>query len=611
MADLIHLLPDSVANQIAAGEVVQRPSSVVKELVENAVDAGATRIDVVAEDAGRTSIQVVDNGKGMSETDARLAFERHATSKIREAKDLFTLQTMGFRGEALPSVAAVAQVTLKTRAAGEDLGTCISIEGGKVLSQEVDACPVGCNFVVRNLFFNIPARRKFLKSNQTELSNIIQEVERVALVNPKVQFSFTHNGNLQFTLPVESQRQRIATMFGRKLGDQLLAVDVDTSLCRLTGFVGRPDSARKKSAHQYFFVNGRYMRHPYFQKAVQEAFEGLIQPTDQVPFFLYFEVDPANIDVNIHPTKTEIKFENELAIWQIVLAAVKESLGRFNAVPTIEFDTEGRPSDLPVYNDSRPVPQAAVSPSAGEHYNPFQTGKRSSPPAASSWESLYEAPSAAPSAVSPVDLAGWEAPVLPFEDVEPAGELDRSSVHYQYRGQYIVTEIRGGLMLIDQHRAHVRVLYNRFREQMSSGRGASQRLLFPELVQFATSDAALLEEVLDDLTSIGFDIASLGGGSFSVQGMPAGIDGLQPQHLLSDLIANLRAGGQSMEDELQHRLASTMAADAAIPRGQVLSQQEMESLLIDLFLTDTPNHTPDGHTIIVSLEHGHIEKMFR
>lgn len=611
MADLIHLLPDSVANQIAAGEVVQRPSSVVKELVENAVDAGATRIDVLVEEAGRTSIQVVDNGKGMSETDARLAFERHATSKIREAKDLFTLHTMGFRGEALPSVAAVSQVTLKTRAADEDLGTSITIEGGKVLAQEVEACPVGCNFVVRNLFFNIPARRKFLKSNQTELSNIIQEVERVALVNPKVQFTFTHNGNLQFTLPVESPRQRIATMFGRKLGDQLLAVDVDTSLCRLTGFVGRPDSARKKSVHQFFFVNGRYMRHPYFQKAVQEAFDGLVQPTEQVPFFLYFEVDPANIDVNIHPTKTEIKFENELAIWQIILAAVKESLGRFNAVPTIEFDTEGCPSDMPVYNESRPAPKAALRPSMGEHYNPFRAEGGLSRPASTNWDSLYEQPAVSLPPTTLADSSAWEIPTLPFDDVSLEETLERSSSHYQYRGQYIVTETRHGLMLIDQHRAHVRVLYDRYREQMSTGCGVSQRLLFPELVRFSTSDAALLEEVLEELTAIGFEIASLGGGSFSVQGMPAGIEGLSPQHLLNDLIGNLRDGGQSMEDELQHRLALTMASDSAIPAGQVLSQQEMEALLTDLFNAGNPNHTPDGHIITVSLEQVRIERMFK
>ena len=362
MADIIHLLPDSVANQIAAGEVIQRPSSVIKELLENSVDAGARRIDVVVVDAGRTSIQVIDDGKGMSETDARLAFERHATSKISQASDLFSLTTMGFRGEALPSIAAVSQVTLRTHAADAELGTCLTIEGGRVVSQEVDNCPVGCNFLVQNLFYNVPARRKFLKSNQTELSNIIQEFERVALVNPNLHFTFTHNDHLMTTLLPESHKQRIATLFGKKLGEQLLSVDVDTTLCTLHGFVGKPESARKKGVRQFFFINGRYMRHPYFHKAVQEAFEGLIQPTEQVPYILYMQVDPSSIDVNIHPTKTEIKFENEQAIWQILMAAVKEALGRFNAVPIIDFDVDGRPKNIPVYNPSFPKDKYASPP---------------------------------------------------------------------------------------------------------------------------------------------------------------------------------------------------------------------------------------------------------
>ena len=322
MSDIIHLLPDSVANQIAAGEVIQRPASVIKELVENAVDASATRIDVVVEDAGKTSIQVVDNGKGMSETDARLSFERHATSKIRKADDLFALRTMGFRGEALASIAAVAQVELRTRQAGSELGTCVNIEGSQLVGQEPVSCAPGSNFLIRNLFFNVPARRKFLKSNQTELSNILQEFERVALVHEDIAFSLTQNGSVVLSLPKSTLRQRIINIFGKKLNEQLLAVDVETSLVRLSGFVGKPDSARKKGTHQYFFVNGRYMRHPYFHKAVMEAFEQLIPVGEQVSYFLYFEVDPANIDVNIHPTKTEIKFENELAIWQIIVAAV-------------------------------------------------------------------------------------------------------------------------------------------------------------------------------------------------------------------------------------------------------------------------------------------------
>ena len=339
MSDIIRLLPDSVANQIAAGEVIQRPASVIKELVENAIDAGAQHVDVLVVDAGKTSIQVIDDGKGMSETDARLSFERHATSKIREAADLFALHTMGFRGEALASIAAVAQVELRTRMEGEELGTMLTISGSKVEGQEAVSCPKGSSFSVKNLFFNVPARRKFLKSNQTELSNILTEFERIVLVNPEVSFTLHHNGAELFNLPALQLRQRIMGVFGKKINQELLSLDVDTTMVRVSGFVGKPETARKKGARQYFFVNGRYMRHPYFHKAIMDAYEQLVPVGEQVSYFIYFEVDPANIDVNIHPTKTEIKFENEQAIWQILAAAVKETLGKFNAVPSIDFAT--------------------------------------------------------------------------------------------------------------------------------------------------------------------------------------------------------------------------------------------------------------------------------
>lgn len=358
MSDIIRLLPDSVANQIAAGEVIQRPASVIKELVENAIDAGAQHIDVLVTDAGKSSIQVIDDGKGMSETDARLSFERHATSKIREAADLFALRTMGFRGEALASIAAVAQVELRTCVEGEELGTKLVIAGSKVESQEAISCPKGSNFCVKNLFFNVPARRKFLKSNQTELSNILTEFERIALVNPNVSFTLYHNDAELFNLPAIQLRQRIMGVFGKKINQDLLSLDVDTTMVRISGFVARPESARKKGARQYFFVNGRYMRHPYFHKAIMDAYEHLIPVGEQVSYFIYFDVDPGNIDVNIHPTKTEIKFENEQAIWQILAAAVKETLGKFNAVPSIDFDTEGMP-DIPAFESS---PYAGIQP---------------------------------------------------------------------------------------------------------------------------------------------------------------------------------------------------------------------------------------------------------
>lgn len=628
--DIIHLLPDSVANQIAAGEVIQRPSSVIKELLENAVDAGAHRIDVVLVDAGRTSIQVIDDGKGMSETDARLAFERHATSKITQATDLFSLTTMGFRGEALPSIAAVAQVTLRTRSAESDLGTCLTIEGGHVVSQEADVCPVGANFLVQNLFFNVPARRKFLKSNQTELSNIIQEFERVALVNPDIHFTLSHNGQLMHTLLPESPKQRIANLFGKRLGEQLLALDVDTTLCQLSGFVGTPDSARRKGARQFFFVNGRYMRHPYFHKAVQEAYGELIPATDQVPYFLYMQVDPSTIDVNIHPTKTEIKFENESAIWQIIMAAVKETLGRFNAMPSIDFDTEGRPTDIPVYNPSpdRPTPVAMPEPTVDSDYNPFRTPSFERPSVPKDWQQLYPSTPSSPSnASNPVRNSVPSGTLSLMGDLEGAsmgdsegGAFERSIHHYQYRGQYIVTEVRSGLMFIDQHRAHMRILYNRYRQQLSGHPATSQGLLFPEAIQFSMSDSALVEEIQDELHALGFDMSSLGGGSYSLQGMPAGFDGVDPHRLLGDIIENLKTRGRlehvassaaSLGVDLHHRMALTMARSAAIPVGGVLSTQEMENLVDELFQQPEPNFTPDGRTIVVIFPHENLEKLFK
>ena len=606
--DIIHLLPDSVANQIAAGEVIQRPSSVIKELLENSVDAGARRIDVIIEDAGRTSIQVVDDGKGMSETDARLAFERHATSKISQASDLFALTTMGFRGEALPSIAAVSQVLLRTRPADAELGTVLTIEGGKVLSQEVDSCAPGSNFLVQNLFYNVPARRKFLKSNQTELSNIIQEYERVALVNPDIHFTFTHDGHSLSTLLPESPRQRIATLFGKKLGEQLLDVEVETTLCTLSGYVGKPESAKKKGVRQFFFINGRYMRHPYFHKAVMEAFDELIPMGEQVPYFLYMTVDPATIDVNIHPTKTEIKFENELAIWQIILAAVKEALGRFNAVPTIDFDVEGRPNEIPVYNSetSHRVPVSAPRPVVDSSYNPFRSSSSASSRSAvpDHWEDLY---------MPPVEGAEQQsdATLFPSSDETSQNVLERSVQHYQYRGQYIVTEVRSGLMFIDQHRAHVRILYNRYRGQLEGQPATSQGLLFPELVQFPMSDVPLIEEIQDELRALGFDITPLGGGSYNVLGMPSGFEGTDPRLLLNDIVETLKSRGQGLDEELHHRMALAMARHAAIPVGQVLSQAEMENLVALLFQSPEPNYTPDGKVVVGIFPHENLEKMFK
>lgn len=610
--DIIHLLPDSVANQIAAGEVIQRPASVVKELVENAIDAGAANIEVHIQDAGRTCIQIIDDGKGMSETDARLAFERHATSKITSAEDLFTLRTMGFRGEALPSIVAVAQVTLQTRTHDSELGTRLEIEGGRVLSQKPCVCPVGANFEVRNLFFNIPARRKFLKSNQTELNNIIQEFERIALVNHSVSFSLICDGTTSLRLMASNQRRRIIDIFGKKTGDILVAVDVETTLVKIEGFVGRPESSRKKGAHQYFFVNGRYMRHPYFAKAVSNAFDGLIPDGEQIPFFLYLTIDPANIDVNISPTKTEVKFENEQAIWQIIHAGIRESLGRFNAMPTIDFDN-AQESEIPVMDASRKdVAPPTVSFDAS--YNPFTKSSHNSATSyspsqpnvgrtsVSGWEEMYAQL-----------LSNAESKQKPNEELFPSEEFAReevSSLHFQYRGQYIISASNSGLMLIDQHRAHIRVLYDKYLRQISNEEHVTQGLLFPELLTLSPSDAQILEDLMQKVRSLGFDISSIGGGSYTINGVPSGFEGLSPQNIIQNMIDSVRNGGKADMSEYTHRITLSLAKMSAIVEGQILSQSEMEQLIGDLLKSTNPNLTPDGKTIIAILKQESISKMF-
>ena len=611
MSDIIQLLPDSVANQIAAGEVIQRPASVIKELVENAVDAGATAINVLVADAGRTSIQVIDNGAGMSETDARLSFERHATSKIRKADDLFALHTMGFRGEALASIAAVAQVELKTRLRGSDIGTHLCISGSRVLSQEPTACPEGSNFMVENLFFNVPARRKFLKTNATELNNIVAAYERIVLVYPDISFTLHSNGTEVMSLKPATLLQRITDVFGRRVGQDLLPVDVDTALCRISGFVGKPESARKKGVHEYFFVNGRYMKHPYFHKAVMNAFDRLVPPGMQVPYFIYLTVDPANIDVNIHPTKTEIKFENEQAVWQILTAAVKDSIGRFCDVPSIDFDTEGRP-DIPVFDplgDAAP-PTVDFNPS----YNPFKPAPSSRPKPADGWEEMYGGLQADVPA-EPGDMFGPGNPTAPG-GVEPgpavesaAAAADMSPAHYQYKGRYIMTAVKSGLMIIHQHRADIRIRYERCMARLAQRSAATQRVLFPEVAQFAPSEAVALAKVLPELEAMGFDLADLGQNSYAVNGVPAGLDGVDCVALLRTMVADASECISGSAADIDKSLALSMARSAAIPEGQVLDNAEMESLVNELFACSNVNYTPDGKTIICILPQKDIEQL--
>ena len=627
MSDIIHLLPDSVANQIAAGEVIQRPASVIKELVENAIDAEACNIHVLVTDAGKTCIQVIDDGKGMSETDARLSFERHATSKIREASDLFALRTMGFRGEALASIAAVAQVELKTRLEAEELGTKLVIAGSKVESQEAVSCPKGSNFSIKNLFFNIPVRRKFLKANSTELSNILTEFERIALVHPEVAFSLYSNDSELFNLPVSSLRQRILAVFGKKLNQQLLSVDVNTTMIKISGYVAKPETARKKGAHQYFFVNGRYMRHPYFHKAVMDAYEQLIPIGEQISYFLYFEVDPANIDVNIHPTKTEIKFENEQAIWQIISAAVKESLGKFNAVPSIDFDTEDMP-DIPAFEQNLPPEPPRVQ--YNSDFNPFKTSSSGSGGGVAGysrqkveWEDLYgglekaskmnrpviNEPEAEPDYFSPAEP---EAPaVVPSTLYANEPIVEKGNLHLQFKGRFILTSVKSGLMLIDQHRAHIRVLFDRYMMQIRQKQGMSQGVLFPEILQLPVSEAAVLQSIMDDLSAVGFELSDLGGGSYAINGIPAGIEGLNPVELVRSMLHTAMEKGNDVKEEVQSILALTLSRAAAIVYGQVLSNEEMVNLVDNLFACVAPNYTPDGKVVLSTIKEEEIEKLFR
>ena len=623
--DLIHLLPDSVANQIAAGEVIQRPASVVKELVENSVDAGATTIQVRLIDAGRTCIQVIDDGKGMSETDARMSFERHATSKIKDPADLFDLHTFGFRGEALASIAAVAQVELRTRRAEDELGTVIHIAGSKIELQEVEMCPVGTNFQVKNLFFNVPARRKFLKSNQTELNNVMAELERIALVHPEIAFMLYHNDVELMNVPQTTMRQRIQHLFGKKLGQELLTVEVDTTLVKISGCVGVPESARKKGTHCFFFVNGRYMRHPYFHKAVMEAYTHLIPVAEQVPYFLYLTVDPSRIDVNIHPTKTEIKFEDEQAIWQILMASVREVLGRSNMAPSIDFDVADCP-DIPMMPiGSSPLPP---SPTVDGGFNPFkqqETPRYQRP--SFNWEDLYKGTEGSTigrevrfNELSPSDdmLFGNIPAGEDLREVPEVGGLfetlpvstEKHSDYYQYKGRYIVTSMKSGLMMVEQHRAHTRVLYQRYLAQFSDQGCASQGLLFPEMLTVSMSQSVVMDQLLDDFLSLGFDISNMGGGSYAIQAVPVDIDGINPVKLVGDMLNDAIEKGNVSKDEIHQALAYTMARSAAIVVGQVLSVDEMTALIDELFACEVPAYTPNGKKIFTIISEDEISERF-
>ena len=611
MSDIIHLLPDSIANQIAAGEVIQRPASVVKELVENAIDAKATHIQIVIKDAGRTIIQVIDNGKGMSETDARMAFERHATSKIQEASDLFALTTMGFRGEALPSISAIAQVEIKTRTSDREVGTLIKIAGSRVESQEPTSAPEGTSITVKNLFFNVPARRKFLKRNETERRNILVEIERVALAHPDIEFKLIDDGVTLLQLPATGLRQRITQLIGKKIDQQLLEINIDTTLVKIFGYITKPEFARKRGSNQFFFANGRYMRHPYFHKAITVAFENLIQPTERPNYFIYIQVDPDTIDVNIHPTKTEIKFENEQAIWQILMVSIKESLGKFNAVPSIDFDTEGS-IPIPVFDKERQIrsPQVNVDP----NYNPFKQ-RAYTPPPRMNWEELYK------DFEKDVDVAADDedenretSPLNFTKELEsnlPEMHSDAFPDYYQYKQKYIFTSVKSGLMIIDQRRAHIRILFDKYLESIVQKKGISQRVLFPEMIELSASEAAIIPSIKEDLESLGFEISNLGNNTYAIQGVPSEIENPDVARLIKTMLANIIETGLDVKSEIQEKLALSFARSVAINYGKPLSVEEITDIVNRLFACPTPNFTPDGKKILTVLDDEDMDRKLK
>ncbi len=602
MPDIIKLLPDSVANQIAAGEVIQRPASVVKELMENAVDAGGKNISVIIKDSGKTLIQVIDDGYGMSETDARLAFERHATSKISSARDLFAISTKGFRGEALASIAAVAMVELKTRKEDDETGTLIIINGSKVETQEPCSCPKGSTFSVKNLFYNIPARRKFLKSDNTELRHIFNEFQKVVLAHPEIRFTLYHNDVEIYNLVTGNNRQRIIGVFGKQINQELITLETETSLISIKGFIGKPENARRTYGEQFFFVNNRFMKHPYFHKAVTEAYQNILPP-DAIPaYFIFMESDPASIDINIHPTKTEIKFEDERAIWQILMASVREALGRFNISPSIDFENEIL-IDIPVRSSSNIIPEQPEI-KVNPLYNPFEREE----PAFNRPDFIDKFEKA--------NSENWEKLYSTFEkenenpdNFQKISETGRK--FFQIKNKYIACPVKSGMMFIDQKRAHERVLYEKFKESLISNRSLSQTELFPVALEINPSDYLVLKEIENDLKLLGFTINFSEKNNIVIKGRPAESGLSDPGEMLEIIIEEFKNSRSDPAEGARERLAAAMACASAIQYGKILSQREMEDLFDNLFACSAPNYSPKGKPVISIITLDELDKKFR
>jgi DNA mismatch repair protein MutL len=605
MSDIIQLLPDNVANQIAAGEVIQRPASVVKELMENAIDAGSTRVKVILKDAGKTLIQLIDNGCGMSVTDARMSFERHATSKIRNVNDLFAIRTMGFRGEALASVAAIAHVNLKTRRVEDELGTELVINGTEVTKQEPASCPSGCNFSIKNLFFNVPARRKFLKKDATELKHAINEFQRVSLANPDVEFSLHNNDTEIYNLPVSNLKQRIINLFGKNINQSLINISSKTSLAGISGFITKPESARKTTGEQFFFINNRYMRHPYLHKALTNAYDQLIAP-DEIPgYFIFFDADPSTIDINIHPTKTEIKFEDERSIWQLLHAAVKQSLGTSNMMPSIDFDASGKIT-IPIIRKGNDVkaPKININP----EYNPFEnetgnSGYQYRRENTSGWEQLYGEPHRK-------DEQQTQKTVFPGStnsDMSGQAETPRFT---QLKNKYITTQVKSGLMIIDQHRAHERILFEKYMQRIKGATGVSQKSMFPQTIELNPADFALVGQLKEELQALGFDIGEFGGNSVVINGLPSDAGAREPQEMLELFIEQIKSTDGDIRKNSKEKIALALASASAVRSGTSLNQQEMQTLFNQLFACENHGYSPSGKIIVSILSIDEIEKRF-
>ncbi|HNR73948.1 MAG: DNA mismatch repair protein MutL [Bacteroidetes bacterium OLB12] len=597
MPDIIHLLPDSIANQIAAGEVVQRPASAVKELMENSLDAGATQIRLFVKEAGKTLIQVIDNGSGMSETDARMSLERHATSKIRTAEDLFRLRTMGFRGEALASIAAVSQFELKTRQPHADLGTHIVVEGSEVKSQTPTACEKGTNISIKNLFFNIPARRNFLKSNPIEMRHIIDEFQRLALAHPQVAFQLKHDEELIYDLPPAKLNQRIVSIFGKSFQGQLAPCQEETTLVKITGYIGRPESARKTRGEQFIFVNQRYIRNNYLNHAVTNAFEGLLQEGSFPFYVLFIEIDPKHIDVNVHPTKTEIKFDDERAVYGVVWAAVKQALSTHNLAPAIDFKAD--------VNLVGKLNQQLTK----EQYVDEQFSNSLTRSNLKNWETLFENESTS----KLFQKAGSESTILRFESAlnkaEDEEKVPEEQGLFQFQQKYIVRASKTGLMIIDQQAAHERVLFERYLARQKGNAGNSQQSLFPQTVTLSASDYALAMEIEQELFALGFRFEIFGKHAVLVTGIPTGVTGTEKE-LFEGLIEQFKKNQAELQLPVRDNLALALARRAAVKSGQKLLPEEIKSVVEGLFACSKPNFSPDGRPTFFTFETSKIESYF-